>query len=173
RTGRSHSNHDAATTCLDCHMPRVVLGIDHFVRTHRMSSPTNPAMLAAAAPNACNLCHLDRTIQWTADELRAGYEVRLDPRTLDAYGGDSVGEIWLASPQPAIRLIAAMAYARTKLGRSALPDLARLLDDPIAYVRTWAIFAIEDVIGRRLRDDEFDPRLPPAQRRAQLAKLKL
>jgi hypothetical protein len=33
----------AAVSCLDCHMPRVVMGIDRHVRTHRISSPTDPA----------------------------------------------------------------------------------------------------------------------------------
>ena len=57
-------------------------------------------MYAAAAPNACNLCHLDRSVQWTLDELRdtliqiavyvgipAGVEAfRLGREVLDAEG---------------------------------------------------------------------------------------
>src|SRR5262245_11769120 len=135
---RSHAGHDSAT-CLDCHMPRVVMGIDRFVRSHRISSPANPAMIAAAAPNACNLCHLDRTIGWTLDALRDRFGARLAPRT-DAYGDEAVGDVWLASAQPSIRLIAAAAYARSPLGRGELPQLVRGLDDPLAYVRTWTLF---------------------------------
>jgi hypothetical protein len=41
-----------------------------------------------------------------------------------------------------------------------LPQLARGLTDPLAYVRTWTQFAVEDVLGRRLRPDEYDPRVP-------------
>src|SRR5439155_673042 len=63
--GREH----AGTTCLDCHMPKLVMGIDRFVRTHRISSPSDPAQLAAT--NACNLCHLDRSIACTIAALRA------------------------------------------------------------------------------------------------------
>jgi hypothetical protein len=166
------SGHDAVS-CLDCHMPRVVMGIDRYVRTHRISSPSDPKMLAAA-PNACNLCHLDRSIRWTLDELRATYEVRLDPRKWEADLDESAGALWLASKQPAIRLVAAAAYARSpKLGRYALADLARLLDDPLAYVRVWAVFAVEDIIHRKLRDAEYDPRAASNVRRAQLAKLRL
>jgi predicted CXXCH cytochrome family protein len=173
---RSHAGagHDRVS-CLDCHMPPVVLGIDRHVRTHRISSPTDRAMLAAAAPNACNLCHLDRSIRWTLDELRASYEVRLDPRTWDAYGelDASVGEVWLASKEPAIRLVAAAAYARAPLlGRAALPELLRLLDDPRPYVRAWGLFAVEDVLARELPITEYDPRAPAALRRRQLAKLR-
>ncbi len=169
---RSHAGH-TNVSCLDCHMPRVVLGIDRHVRTHRISSPTDRRMLAAGAPNACNLCHLDRSIRWTVAELRAGYEVRLDPRPWNAYGelDDAVGERWLASKEPAIRLVAAAAYARSPHGRAALPTLLGLLDDPLPYVRTWSMFAVEDILGRTLRAD-YDPRATAALRRTQLTKLR-
>jgi len=150
---RRHAGHDAAT-CLDCHMPRVVMGIDRFVRSHRISSPTNTSMIAAAAPNACNLCHLDRTIGWTLDALRDRHGVALAPRT-DAYADEAVGEVWLASRHPAIRLIAAAAYARSPLGKGELAQIKRGLDDPLAYVRVWTLFAVEDIVGHRI---EYDPR---------------
>jgi hypothetical protein len=137
-------------------MPRVVMGIDHYVRTHRISSPTNPALIAAAAPNACNLCHLDRTIGWTLDSLRERFGVAVATRTA-GYGDEAVGDVWLASPQPAIRLIAAAAYGRSPLGRGELPQLLRGLDDPLAYVRVWTLFAVEDVLGQRGLK-RFDPR---------------
>jgi len=171
---RSHAGHDRVS-CLDCHMPRSVMGIDRYVRTHRISSPTDRTMLAAAAPNACNLCHLDRSIRWTLDELRASYEVRLDPRGWQAYGDldGAVGDVWLASKQPAIRLVAAAAYAGSPLGHAALPALLRLLDDPLPYVRAWGLFAVEDLLARKLSEVEYDPRVPGELRRTQLAKLRL
>ena len=170
---RAHSQHDAVS-CLDCHMPRVTMGIDRYVRTHRISSPTDAGMLRASAPNACNLCHLDRTLQWTVDELAARHDVRLDTRGWKALD-DNVGETWLASSEPAVRLVAAMAYARSPsvaLRRASLPQLLLGLDDPLAYVRTWMAFAVEEVLGRKLRDGEYDPRAPAAERRRALAKLR-
>ena len=164
----------ATTSCLDCHMPRIVLGIDHFVRTHRISSPTDPQMLAVAAPNACNVCHLDRSIRWTVDELRAEHEVRLDPRGWKAYGDldQPVGEVWLTSSEPALRLIAAAAYARSPLGRFALPHLMRGLDDALPYVRTWTLFAAEEVLGRRIPESEYDPRASREVRAQQIEALR-
>lgn len=158
--------------CLDCHMPRSVMGIDHHVRTHRIGSPTDRRMLAAAAPNACNLCHLDRTIEWTVAELREQYGAKLarDPRW--EYR-ESVGETWLASAEPAVRLVAAAAYARSPLGKAMLDELRGLLDDPLAYVRAWAVFALEDALGRQITPAEYDPRAPPADRRRQAAALRL
>lgn len=135
--GRGH----ATTTCLDCHMPRIVMGIDRYVRTHRISSPNHPTN---DAPNACNLCHLDRSLAWTTDELRAGWDLKLPRR-----GGDeSLGEVWLASKSPAIRLIAAHAYARSPLGRYELATIERGLTDKLAYVRAWMQFAITDIKRR-------------------------
>jgi hypothetical protein len=137
-----------ATSCLDCHMPRVVMGIDRYVRTHRISSPTDPRILASAGPNACNLCHLDRPISWTLTELRAGWDVKLSPAR-DAYGTDeaSVGDVWLASPSPAVRLIAAQAYARSPLGTYALADIRKGLADRLPYVRMWTRFAVEAIMA--------------------------
>jgi hypothetical protein len=146
---RLHSGH-AQTSCLDCHMPKIVMGIDHYIRTHRISTPSDRAMLAAAAPNACNLCHLDRSIRWTLDELATRWDARRDPRgwayrDLDA----AVGEQWLASPQPALRLVAAAAYARSPLGRYVVEQLRRGLEDPLPHVRAWTAFALEDILGAK------------------------
>jgi hypothetical protein len=166
----------AATTCLDCHMPKLVMGIDRFVRTHRISSPTDRAVLADAGPNACNLCHLDRSIAWTADELARGWDVRLPVATWTRAYGDldaPVGETWLASAQPALRLIATHAYARSKLGAAALSKLAPGLADPLAYMRVWTLFAIEDVLGRTIPIADYDPRADATTRARQLHALRL
>jgi hypothetical protein len=140
----------ATTSCLDCHMPRIVMGIDRYVRTHRISSPTNAQLIAEAAPNACNLCHLDRPIEWTIDELRRGWEVRIAPR-LARYGRDSasVGDVWLASSSPAVRLVASHAYARSPLGAYALTDIRKGLDDQLPYVQVWTRLAVEAIMDRR------------------------
>ena len=167
REDHAGAGHDK-TSCLDCHMPKIVMGIDRHVRTHRIGSPTDRRMLAAAAPNACNVCHLDRTIEWTVAELRERHGVKRDPRSWSYR--DSVGETWLASREPAVRLIAAAAYARSPLRKSALPELLGLLDDPLAYVRVWALFAIEDALGRRVT--EYDPMAPLDDRRRQLGVLR-
>ncbi|HUJ59718.1 MAG TPA: hypothetical protein VLX92_14535, partial [Kofleriaceae bacterium] len=168
-TARAHAGDGhAAVTCLDCHMAKVVMGIDRFVRTHRIASPSDPRLLGAAAPNACNLCHLDRTIDWTIDALAERWDVHL-PASGDERGA---GEAWLASREPGLRVLAAAAYARSPLGRAALPELVRGLDDPLAYVRAWTAFAVEDVLGRRLGLAEYDPRAPAALRARQLAALR-
>jgi hypothetical protein len=173
---RAHAGRDhAGTSCLDCHMPKIVMGIDRYVRTHRIGSPTDPTILGDAGPNACNLCHLDRSIRWTTSELARGWDVRLDAsrwkrayRDLDA----PVGDLWLASSQPAFRLIAAHAYARSPLAKFALDKLLAGLDDKLAYVRTWTLFAIEDALVRSVPTTEYDPRADAATRARQVSALR-
>lgn len=138
---RAHAGHDQVS-CLDCHMPRMVMGIDRMVRTHRISSPTDRTVIAAGGPNACNLCHLDRSIQWTAAELARGWDVKLP--AFDGYE-DSVGETWLHSKTAAYRIIAAHAYAHSPFARQMLPELRRNLDDKLAYVREWMQLAIAEI----------------------------
>lgn len=171
--GRDHSRHDSVS-CLDCHMPRIVKGVTEAVRTHRISRPVEPSMVAAGEPNACNLCHLDRSIQWTVRALsdRFGVELPLDDETLARYGSQegeepaerAVGEVWLASPERNTRAIATSAYSRSPLGHAALHKLVALLDDEVAFYRMWYLFALEDLLGRRIGPDEFRPTAPPGQR---------
>ena len=164
----------ATTTCLDCHMPRMVMGIDHMVRTHRISSP-NSEVMSEAGPNACNLCHLDRSITWTGEELARGWDMKVPVGdwTKSYTGGldAPVGEVWLTSAQPAFRLLAAHAYARSPLGKSMLPRLYGGLADPLAYMRVWTQFAVEDVLGRALSLTEYDARAEPRIRARQIAAL--
>jgi hypothetical protein len=148
-------------TCLDCHMPRLVMGIDRFVRTHRISSPGDARLIGEETPNACNLCHLDRTLRWTVDALRDGWDVRIAPRgRLE----EPAGERWLASASPALRILATSALARSPLAAGSLRELVRGLADPLAYVRAWTKLALEDALGRPLPLREYDPRSAVAVR---------
>jgi hypothetical protein len=154
-------------------MPRVVQGLSDVVRTHHIQSPAPAADLAAGAVNACNLCHLDRSIGWTVAELARRWGRQLAARAA-AYGGldRPVGEVWLDSGNPIVRITAAAAYARSpRLGRAAIPRLLDVLDDPVAYNRMRVFFALEDLAGRRALA-AYDPTAPPAVRAAQLRRLR-
>ncbi len=172
---RAHSRHgDADASCLDCHMPRIVQGLSAMVRSHRISSPSDAEMLALEAPNACNLCHLDRSLTWTAQQLEEGWGRRTDVADgdPDADDADELGRLWLASDRGALRITAAAAYARSPLGRAALPALLSVLDQPKAYDRMWILFAVEDVLCRRLSRAQYDPLAAPAVRAAQALRLR-
>lgn len=133
-------------------------------------------MLAVAAPNACNLCHLDRSLNWTLESLESGWGRRITPQPqwARAYGGSlaaPVGRVWLNSPIQHVRLVATQAYADSPLGRKELAHLLRSLNDPYAVNCMFGLFAVEKILGRRLDETEYDLLGSPEKRRLQIEAL--
>jgi len=166
---RAHGRHDLAeASCLDCHMPRVVQGFSGVIRTHRIGRAMEPSMVSAGQPNACNLCHLDRSVAWAAEQVAIYW--RRTVAVPDDHEA-SAGMQWLAGADAQARVIAAAAYARSPLGRAALPALIDVLDQPVAYERMRILFAIEEILGRPLEPSEYAPAAGPVERSAQVRAL--
>jgi hypothetical protein len=171
---QAHGAHprEANVTCMDCHMPRIAQGIDEIVRSHRVSSPTDTKMIAAASVNACNLCHLDQSIQWTVDALKERWNVSiaLKPEWRLQYRGfdTPLGPLWLMSKEHAERKAATAAYVRSPLGKKSLPLLMGQLNDVAPANRMFALFGIQKLLGCELRLEQYDPTLPPPQRQKQI-----
>jgi predicted CXXCH cytochrome family protein len=71
-----HTRHSAGSSgslCYNCHMPYTTYGLLKALRSHQISSPSVKATLQTGRPNACNLCHLDKTLDWTSKNLSAWY----------------------------------------------------------------------------------------------------
>lgn len=175
---RAHARHaPGEASCLDCHMPRIVQGFETYNRSHRISSPSEPQILGTGMPNACNLCHLDKSLAWTREALASGWgNAPVLPAGLRDYFGKDlerpVGEAWLEHPFPAMRTVAAGAYARSPLGKGALPRLVEGLGEENAYQRMRFLQSVERVLGRRLQPEEYEPTAPPPRRRAQVEALR-
>lgn len=174
----AHSGHSAVqASCLDCHMPRITQGFTGYNRSHRISSPSESAILSTGMPNACNLCHLDKSLAWTRDELSARWGGRVElSRSLTPLFGDqhqrAVGPAWLLHPFSMVRTVAAGAYARSDLGADALPLLNDHLQEPNAYVRLRFLLAIEGILGRRLSEEEYSLTGSPSMRQSQVLNLR-
>lgn len=70
----AHTHHGAnspGSNCYECHMPRIAYGILELHRSHRIEIPA-PARHSEkfGRPNACGLCHVDRTIAWLEGKTR-------------------------------------------------------------------------------------------------------
>jgi predicted CXXCH cytochrome family protein len=68
----AHTHHLAGSSgseCYNCHMPHTTYGVLKAISSHQISSPKLADELKSGRPNACNLCHLDKTLAWTADYL--------------------------------------------------------------------------------------------------------
>jgi hypothetical protein len=170
-----HSGHDARVSCLDCHMPKISQGLEEVVRSHRISSPTDPRMLEVASANACNLCHLDRSIRWTLDSLAKTWGKRIEPGPAwaRAYGSldAPVGRAWLSSEDPFVRVIATQAYAGSPLGKPAIADLLPSLDDPVPVNRVFGQLALERIFGKPL-GSVYDVVAPSDERRRAIEALR-
>ncbi|MCR9293130.1 MAG: hypothetical protein NXI32_10455 [bacterium] len=151
-----HSAGSAGDSCMNCHMPKINEGMQDVVRTHTIFSPTENRMLEANHPNACNLCHLDKSIDWTLSYLQTWYGKSYDQSKINAaYPSRTqpVGSGWLASDHEATRLVAAEAFAKqgATWGLSLLLDC---LDDEYLMVRQFAQEAVEE-LGEIKLDQDF------------------
>lgn len=73
-----HTHHEPGSSgseCMNCHMPRTAYALFGALRSHQISSPNIKSIVQHNVPNACNLCHLDRTISWTIENLKARYNL--------------------------------------------------------------------------------------------------
>jgi predicted CXXCH cytochrome family protein len=135
-----HAANSSGSECYNCHMPYTSYGILKAIRSHQISNPKVASDLTAGRPNACNLCHIDRTLAWSSDRLTEWYgqaktvlpEEKLSHLANLALKGDAGQRVlaaWHLSWKPALQASA------TNLVQ---PLLAQLLDDPYAAVRCVA-----------------------------------
>jgi hypothetical protein len=170
----AHSHHPAGSSgalCVNCHMPYTSYALLHGVRSHRIQRPSVAADPARLAPNACNACHQDRSLDWTASWLERWYgapapakgePARAAPAALEVLRGDAATRVVVAA----------------ELGWSAAQEasghdwqaalLVEALDDPYAAVRFVAYRSLRSLPG--FEDYAYDFIAEPAQRRERQAR---
>ncbi|HVA44976.1 MAG TPA: cytochrome c3 family protein [Pirellulales bacterium] len=159
----THSHHLANSTgslCYNCHMPHTTYTLLKGIRSHQISSPNMAAALATGRPNACNLCHLDQTLAWSAETLSEWYGQK--PVEFDAdQQGISAAILWMLRGDAVQRALVAWSCgwpaARDASGEDWLPPfLAWLLDDPYSAVRLIAARSLKK-LGDHLDYDFWAP----------------
>ncbi len=73
----AHTRHPPSSpgsVCYNCHMPNTNYGLLKATRSHLINSPSAEETLSTGRPNACNLCHLDKSLKWTADSLKEWFD---------------------------------------------------------------------------------------------------
>jgi predicted CXXCH cytochrome family protein len=68
-----HSPNSPGSSCYNCHMPHTTYGLLKAMRSHQIDSPSVQTQLDSTRPNACSLCHLDKPLQWVADQLHSQF----------------------------------------------------------------------------------------------------
>ncbi len=172
-----HTHHPAdspGSRCMNCHMPRLNEGMQDVVRTHRIFNPTERKMIEANQPNACNLCHLEKGIDWTLRHLKEWYGKSYSEAKIAANYGDvdaSVGLGWLRSSHPATRLVAAEALTQAA-ATWALLALVDSLDDPYLVNRQFAQRGLERMLDLQLEDFGYHFYMFEEERRGPLSRLR-
>ena len=136
-----HPMNSHGSRCMNCHMPKVNEGMQDMVRTHVISNPTDPRMIEANQPNACNLCHLDKPIDWTVQHLAEWYgnggEINSAKLAANYSRRDGpTGAGYLESSNEAVRLAGSEALFKQN-ARWALSGLLDMLDDPYLINRQF------------------------------------
>jgi hypothetical protein len=150
----THTHHTAdsdGSRCYNCHMPHTTFGLLHAMRSHQVSSPNVRESLDHGRPNACNLCHLDQTLSWTANKLNDWYrqpvpELSEDDKTISA------AVQWLVKGDAGQRALLAWGMgwepAQKISGRDWLyPFLIYSLRDPYPAVRFDAWKSLQTLPG--------------------------
>jgi predicted CXXCH cytochrome family protein len=160
----AHTHHAASSSgssCVECHMPRTVFSIKAQIRDHTMSVPVPENTIRHGIPNACNVCHNDRTPQWAQLKVAEWYGGQVGQkwiRRADAFTGARKGDAGVA-----VKLIAildnpaegpfARANAAGYLGnfndQRAFTALTGALNDPEPLVRSVAVLAIRASASQR------------------------
>jgi Cytochrome c554 and c-prime len=139
---QQHSHHrtdSAGSSCYNCHMPYTTYGLLKTIRSHQISSPSVQASLDTGRPNACNLCHLDRTLAWTADALNRWYGMPKPELDGDAQRV-AASVLWLLRGDAGQRAIVAQSMGWTPAQQASAagwlqPYLALLQKDSYDAVR--------------------------------------
>ena len=65
-----HSFDSTGSRCYNCHTPRVVYGVMTIHPTHDITVPNPGLTVNQSVPNACNQCHLDKSVNWSITESK-------------------------------------------------------------------------------------------------------
>lgn len=86
----AHTKHKAdgiGSQCVSCHMPKIVYGVLSLHRSHRIEIPNATRDEENNRPNACTLCHLNRSAEWASSaSARLWGRSTRDGMILDANG---------------------------------------------------------------------------------------
>jgi predicted CXXCH cytochrome family protein len=77
-TIEEHTHHKAGSPgseCIVCHMPKIAQTLgDVNVRSHTFRFISPATAEALKIPNACNVCHADKSAKWATDVLNSWRE---------------------------------------------------------------------------------------------------
>ena len=101
-----HAPESSGSNCLNCHMPYTTYGLLKAMRSHTISSPSVQESVSVGRPNACNQCHLDKSLGWAGEKLEDWYGID-SPKLNDKQQAVPASLIWLYSGDAGLRALTA------------------------------------------------------------------
>jgi predicted CXXCH cytochrome family protein len=174
-----HAPDSAGSLCYNCHMPYQVYSLMTTHRSHRIQVPDLESSLGTGKPNACTLCHLDKSLGWTRDQLaRWPNRARVAQPKLSAdEEGVAAAVLTLARGDARSRVVVAGAFSDPAARRASGDDwfgpfLTRLLEgERYPAVRYLAHRGLRAACGEA-KAGPFDYTAVPAERAEQLRALR-
>jgi hypothetical protein len=128
-------------------MPRTTYALFRAISSHQIESPDLAGSIEHGVPNACNLCHLDKSLAWTQDHLVEWYgyeraELSVEQKQISA------ALVWMLKGHAAQRVIVAWHAGWTPAQEASgadwlAPYLSKLLSDPYGVVRYVAFHSLK------------------------------
>ena len=170
-----HTHHVADSSgslCYNCHMPHATYGLLKAIRNHQIDSPSVAKTINVGRPNACNLCHVDKTLAWTAKYLEEWFDHPSPSLDADQQSISSV-ILHLLKGDAAQRALSAWTLgwkpAQEVSGTSWIPPLlAELLTDPYPAIRYIAYQSLKTISKYSEVDFDFSG---PSEARAEARRL--
>jgi tetratricopeptide (TPR) repeat protein len=149
-----HEPGTAAARCVACHMPARTYMVVDPRHDHSFRVPRPDLSVELGTPNACTVCHADRSLEWAAEAVVNWYGPN---RSAAAHFGEALyagrrglphAERALAqlaedAAQPPIVRATALRLLRTRLGAGSVETVERALRDEDPLVRLAALEALE------------------------------
>jgi predicted CXXCH cytochrome family protein len=185
----AHARHDPQSTgarCVSCHMPEIVYGLVTVHVSHRIEIPDPAAQARDGRPDACTLCHVDRSQRWAAEAVQHWKDVHRSDAAAGPAGALELPATLrgLFAGDPIERAVAAYALgaatgpSRPELDLRSLQMLAEVLaSDAYPAVRAIALRSLRASLAKSRPEllplvAAYSPTLEPDRRGEQIAPLR-
>jgi hypothetical protein len=146
--GAAHTHHRNAT-CLDCHMPKVLTGVLDKFADHSIDVPNIRNTIAHGVPNACGVCHADKSagvLALSLDSWWPGARTRNERRIRLA---DAIDEKTAASSLPALSAVVRDSSEAPILRGAAAVILGQRFAAPASNVITPLLHDTNEIVRAR------------------------
>lgn len=146
-----HTHHPAngpGSSCIECHMPAIVMSLKTRMRDHSISIPVPENTIRHKIPNACNVCHRDKDAAWAVRQMNAWYSDKARQKMIrraDAFTQARQGD---PAAVPQLLQILSDPSDGTLIRANAVGYLGNFPDDPSAYDAVLHSFTDVDPLVR-------------------------